>query len=95
MDGIRTKKHQEHENMPFKRRFRNKYASKSPERICCPNSVRLVLQVLGGFDEILMDERTYGRKNGRSETLTYGRTDGQIDRWKDGRDPLIELRGRI
>ena len=52
-----------------------------------------VLQVLGGFDEMLMDERTYGWKNGRSETLTYRRTDGQIDRWKDGRDPLIELRG--
>ena len=29
--------------MPFKRQFRDKYASRSPERICCLNSVQLVL----------------------------------------------------
>ena len=29
--------------MPFKRRFKDKYAGSSRERICCPNSVRLVL----------------------------------------------------
>ena len=28
--------------MPFKRRFKDKYAGSSRERICCPNSVRLV-----------------------------------------------------
>ena len=28
--------------MPFKRRFKDKYAGSWPERICCPNSVRLV-----------------------------------------------------
>ena len=28
--------------MPFKRRFKDKYAGSQPERICCPNSVRLV-----------------------------------------------------
>ena len=28
--------------MPFKRQFRDKYASRSPERICCLNSVQLV-----------------------------------------------------
>ena len=32
--------HQEH-----KRQFRDKYAGRSPERICCPNSVRLVFQL--------------------------------------------------
>ena len=29
--------------MPFEKRFKDKYAGGSPERICCPNSVRLVL----------------------------------------------------
>ena len=28
--------------MPFKRQFKDKYAASSRERICCPNSVRLV-----------------------------------------------------
>ena len=28
--------------MPFKSRFRKKFASSSPKRICCPTSVRLV-----------------------------------------------------
>ena len=40
--GTRIKEHREYETMPFKRRFRDKYAGRSPERICCPNSVRLV-----------------------------------------------------
>ena len=36
--------------MPFKRQFIDKYAGISPERICCPNSVRLVIRVMGwGF----------------------------------------------
>ena len=30
--------------MPFKRRFKDKYAGSLPERICCPNSVRLVVR---------------------------------------------------
>ena len=33
--------------MPFKRRFRDKYASGQRERIYCPNSVQLVHCVLG------------------------------------------------
>ena len=32
-------------NMQFKRRFRDKYASRSPERLCCLNSVRLVFLI--------------------------------------------------
>ena len=32
--------------MLFKRRFKDKYANSSPERICCPNSVRLVLSII-------------------------------------------------
>ena len=28
--------------MPFKRQFKDKYTGSPPERICCPNSVRLV-----------------------------------------------------
>ena len=31
--------------MPFGRRFKDKYAGSYPERICCPNSARLVVSV--------------------------------------------------
>ena len=48
--------------MPFKRRFKDKYAGSWPERICCPNSVRLVVHEMNAS----ISFREGGRRGGRN-----------------------------
>ena len=49
--------------MPLERQFRDKYSIRSPERICCPNSVRLVTKkkVFFVFAYVMKNYDCFGR----------------------------------